>query len=63
MIKIKIIIVIVKNQSIKFDNKKVLIIGIIKAISISKIKKITVIKKNRNEKGIRGDENWLNPHS
>lgn len=40
--KIKIILVI--NHKIKFDKKKVLIIGINKANSISKIKKITVIK-------------------
>lgn len=38
-------------------------IGKIKAISTSKIKKIIVIKKNRNEKGIREDDFGSNPHS
>lgn len=33
------------------------------AISTSKIKKIIVIKKNRNEKGKREDDFGSNPHS
>lgn len=40
-----------------------MIIGRIKAISTSKIKKIMAIKKNRIEKGNREDEKGLNPHS
>lgn len=40
-----------------------LIIGKINAISTSKIKKITVIKKKCNEKGIRADDLGSNPHS
>lgn len=51
------------DQLIKFDIKKVLIIGINNAISMSKIKKIIVIKKNRNENGIREEEMGSNPHS
>lgn len=39
------------------------IIGRIKAISTSKIKKIIVIKKNRNENGIREEDLGSNPHS
>lgn len=39
------------------------IIGKIKAISTSKIKKIIVIKKNRNENGKRDDDFGSNPHS
>jgi len=42
---------------------KLIIAGKIKAISISKIKKIIVIKKNRKENGRRGDDFWSNPHS
>ena len=38
-------------------------IGIIKAISISKTKKITASKKNRVEKGIRDEFLGSNPHS
>jgi hypothetical protein len=41
----------------------VIIIGKIKAISTSKIKKIIAIKKNRIEKGSREEEKGLNPHS
>lgn len=37
--------------------------GRIITISISKIKKITAIKKNFKEKGIRDKENGSNPHS
>jgi hypothetical protein len=41
----------------------VIIIGNIKAISTSKIKKINAIKKNCNEKGNRDELNGSNPHS
>lgn len=37
--------------------------GNIRAISTSKIKKITAIKKNRNENGKREEFNGSNPHS
>ena len=37
--------------------------GIIKAISISKTKKITARRKNRVEKGIRAEFFGSNPHS
>jgi hypothetical protein len=42
---------------------KIIIIGKIKAISTSKIKKIIVIKKNRIENGIREEFIGSNPHS
>lgn len=45
------------------DFLKLKIIGKIKAISTSKIKKIIVIKKNRREKGIREEDKGSNPHS
>lgn len=38
-------------------------IGNNSVISTSKIKKITAIKKNRKEKGIRADPLGSNPHS
>lgn len=38
-------------------------IGKIRAISTSKIKKITVIKKKCNENGIRAEDLGSNPHS
>lgn len=47
----------------KFTNLNKGIIGKIKAISTSKIKKITVIKKKCKEKGIRADDLGSNPHS
>jgi hypothetical protein len=40
-----------------------MIIGIINAISTSKIKKIIAIKKNRIEKGYRDEFKGLKPHS
>lgn len=40
-----------------------MIIGSIKAISTSKIKKIIAIKKNRIENGTREEFKGLNPHS
>lgn len=46
-----------------FDLLIVIIIGRIKAISTSKIKKIIAIKKNRMENGIRDEFKGLNPHS
>lgn len=46
-----------------FEVLKIITIGKINAISTSKIKKITAIKKNRNEKGIRADLFGSNPHS
>lgn len=39
------------------------IIGNIRAISTSKIKKIIAIKKNRKEKGNRDEFSGSNPHS
>lgn len=45
------------------ENFKIIIIGKIKAISTSKIKKIIVIKKNRRENGSREDDLGSNPHS
>lgn len=60
-------IIIKKNlifiQLRKFTNLKVKIIGKINAISTSKIKKITVIKKKCNENGIRAEDLGSNPHS
>lgn len=50
-------------QIIKLENFIVKIIGKIKAISTSKIKKIIAIKKNRIEKGKREEFIGLNPHS
>lgn len=47
----------------KFTNLNNLIIGKIKAISTSKIKKIIVIKKKCKEKGIRAEDLGSNPHS
>lgn len=45
------------------ENFKIIIIGKIKAISTSKIKKIIVIKKNRKENGNREEDFGSNPHS
>lgn len=44
---------LVIDQLIIFDDFIIKIIGRIKAISTSKIKKIIAIKKNRNENGKR----------
>lgn len=57
----KIVEVIVQIN--KFENLIIIIIGKIKAISTSKIKKIIVIKKNRKEKGNRDEDFGSNPHS
>jgi hypothetical protein len=58
---IKIILVIVHQIILEFLNN--IIIGKIRAISTSKIKKIIVIKKNRIENGIREEFIGSNPHS
>lgn len=50
-------------QIIKLTILKSGIIGKINAISTSKIKKIIVIKKKCNEKGIRAIDLGSNPHS
>lgn len=50
-------------QIIIFDVLNDTIIGKIKAISTSKIKKIMAIKKNRIEKGRREELKGLKPHS
>lgn len=54
---------LIKYQNIKFDVLKVKIIGIIIEISISKIRKIIIIKKKCKEKGSRADIFGSNPHS
>ena len=51
------------NQFIKWDDLIIGMIGKIKAISTSKIRKIIVIKKNRSENGIREELLGSNPHS
>jgi hypothetical protein len=48
---------------IKFDVLIIIIIGIIRAISTSKIKKIIAIKKNWIEKGRREEFRGSKPHS
>jgi len=53
----------VNVQGSKLEKFKIIIIGRIKAISTSKIKKIIAIKKNRREKGRREDLFGSNPHS
>ena len=50
-------------QIIKLDVLIIKMIGRIKAISTSKIKKIIVIKKNCKENGSRDDDFGSNPHS
>jgi hypothetical protein len=47
----------------RFDVEKLEIRGKMRVISTSKIKKIMVIRKNRNEKGIRVFFSGSNPHS
>jgi len=56
-------IILVKDQIAKFDLLIIIIIGKIKAISTSKIKKIIAIIKNRIEKGSREEFDGSNPHS
>lgn len=63
MIKIKINTIDVIVHIITFEILIIKIIGKINAISTSKIRKIIVIKKNRNEKGSREDDFGSNPHS
>ena len=59
----------IKNKKAEIINVKILelliIIGIgsNKAISTSKIKKITAIRKNRRENGNRAEAHGSNPHS
>lgn len=55
--------ILVYAQIIKLEELMIIIIGKIKAISTSKIKKIIVIKKNCKEKGRRDEEKGSNPHS
>lgn len=57
----KIIVVIVHVKIL--ETLKIKIIGRIKAISTSKIKKIIIIKKKRIEKGNREEFIGSNPHS
>ena len=57
----KIILVNVHHSILEI--LKIIIIGKIKAISTSKIKKIIVIKKKRIEKGSREEFIGSNPHS
>ena len=56
-------IILVKIQVKILDILIIIIIGRIRAISTSKIKKIIVIKKNRIEKGRRDEFIGSNPHS
>jgi hypothetical protein len=60
-IKIKKILTLI--QIIKFEEGNTTIIGNSNAISTSKIKKITAIKKKRKENGNRAELFGSNPHS
>jgi len=51
------------NHDFMFDVSIVIGIGRSRAISTSKIMKITAIKKNRDEKGSRAEFFGSNPHS
>lgn len=53
----------VNNQFNGLEEDWIIMAGIIKAISTSKIKKITAIRKNRKEKGKRADLFGSKPHS
>lgn len=53
----------VHNHVFKFDALNRIIVGNNRVISTSKIRKITVIRKNRSEKGIREDDLGSKPHS
>jgi hypothetical protein len=55
--------ILVKVHTIIFENLIIKIIGKIRAISTSKIKKIIAIIKNRREKGSREDSDGSKPHS
>jgi hypothetical protein len=46
-----------------FDESITTVIGSSSAISTSKIRKITAMRKNRSEKGSRADLFGSNPHS
>jgi hypothetical protein len=50
-------------HDLMFDVNIVTVIGNSSAISTSKIMKIIVIKKNRDENGSRAEFFWSNPHS
>lgn len=50
-------------HTIIFEVEIIKIMGKIRAISTSKIKKMIVIRKNRSEKGNREDDFGSNPHS
>jgi hypothetical protein len=52
-----------RAQVQKFDVGRIIIMGNKRAISTSKIKKITAIKKKRKENGKREDLLGSNPHS
>lgn len=54
---------VVEVHQIKLEVWKIPIVGKIRAISTSKIKKIIAIKKNRKEKGKRAEFIGSNPHS
>jgi hypothetical protein len=61
--RIKMKINLVNVQIIRLEVFSVKIIGRIRAISTSKIRKIIAIKKNRIEKGRREEFIGVNPHS
>jgi hypothetical protein len=63
IIRIIIKIIVVKVQVKRLEDLRIIIIGRIRAISTSKIKKIIEIKKNRIEKGNREELIGSNPHS
>jgi hypothetical protein len=62
MIKISGNTVLIIIQDLMFDVSIVIGIGNSSAISISKIMKITAIRKNRDEKGSRAEFFGSNPH-
>jgi hypothetical protein len=63
MIKINRKIDLIIIQDFMFDSIITIVIGSNRAISTSKIRKITAIKKNRKENGSRADLFGSNPHS
>lgn len=54
---------VINEKLIMFEIFIIKIKGINRVISTSKIKKITAIKKNCNENGIRAEDLGSNPHS
>jgi hypothetical protein len=50
-------------HDLMFDDVSTIVIGNSRAISTSKIRKITAIRKNRSENGRRADLLGSNPHS